>query len=116
MYSGETFSIADLPRKMVGFGHAFRAEGAGGSNNRGIYRVHQFSKVELFSLANKRDSMDIFRSFIEIQKLIFDGLELSYRILNMPSQELGAPAYIKYDIEAWMPGRNSYGEVIFVHI
>lgn len=111
MYSNEILERKKLPIRFVGMGHAFRAEGFGGMTNRGLYRVHQFTKVELFSLSLPEDSQEVFFSFVEIQKSLLDGLELSYRVLNMPTEELGAPAYIKYDIEAWMPGRNSYGEV-----
>jgi seryl-tRNA synthetase len=68
----------------------------------------------MFSLTTATKSEEMFHKFIEIQSLILTGLELSFRILNMPSEELGAPAYIKYDMEAWMPGRNSYGEVIIL--
>ncbi len=83
---------------------------AGGAN-RGLYRVHQFTKVEMFALDTAEKAMDTFYSFINIQKEILSGLELVYRVINMPAHELGAPAHIKYDMEAWMPGRQSWGEV-----
>lgn len=111
MYAEETLSHTDMPIKMVGLGRAFRAEGLGGSTNRGLYRVHQFSKVEMFVLDRPFNSMDTFRSLVQIQKQILEGLELDYRILNMPTEELGASAFIKYDMETWMPGKGSWGEV-----
>ncbi|KAH6599239.1 hypothetical protein BASA50_003182 [Batrachochytrium salamandrivorans] len=91
--------------KMAGMGRAFRAfcafraEGLSGSTNRGLYRVHQFTKVELFALTRPTESMDISKTFIDIQ------------VSNMPTEELGAPAHIKYDMEAWMPGRKPWGEI-----
>ncbi|KAL2917189.1 Serine--tRNA ligase, mitochondrial [Polyrhizophydium stewartii] len=109
MYAGETLS--ELPVRMVGVGRAFRAEGLAGAVNRGLYRVHQFTKVEMFALARPSESMDIFDAFVGIQREIFEGLELCFRILNMPTEELGAPAFIKYDMEAWMPARNAWGEI-----
>ncbi|KAH6572045.1 hypothetical protein BASA60_006816 [Batrachochytrium salamandrivorans] len=100
--------------KMAGMGRAFRAfraEGLSGSTNRGLYRVHQFTKVELFALTRPTESMDISKTFIDIQCDIFQGLEICFRVLNMPTEELGAPAHIKYDMEAWMPGRKTWGEI-----
>ncbi|KAH9247650.1 hypothetical protein BASA81_014733 [Batrachochytrium salamandrivorans] len=87
--------------KMAGMGRAFRAfraEGLSGSTNRGLYRVHQFTKVELFALTRPTESMDISKTFIDIQ------------VLNIPTEELGAPAHIKYDMEAWMPGRKPWAK------
>ena len=77
MYSNETFK--DLPLRMVGFGRAFRAEGLAGSNNRGLYRVHQFSKVEMFGITKPDQSQDMFNEIVAIQKEIFQGLELCFR-------------------------------------
>ena len=109
MYANE--SLDQLPIKMVGCSHAFRAEGQAGASNRGLYRVHQFTKVELFAITAASQSQQMFESFIDIQTDIFKGLELCFRVLNMPTEELGAPAFIKYDMEAWMPGRNAWGEI-----
>ncbi|KAI8854076.1 Seryl-tRNA synthetase [Chytridium lagenaria] len=111
MHSNEVFLASALPLKMVAFGRAFRAEGLAGAVNRGLYRVHQFSKVEMFALTDKNGSESMLEEFREIQKQIFEGLELSFRVLNMSSEELGAPAYKKYDMEAWMPARNDWGEI-----
>ncbi|KAI7817769.1 hypothetical protein BC939DRAFT_480906 [Gamsiella multidivaricata] len=105
---------SQLPIKMAGFGRAFRAEaGSRGAEVKGLYRVHQFSKVELFVLskADRGESDRILEEIRQFQEDIFEELGLCYRVLDMPTEELGASAYKKYDIEAWMPGRNSWGEI-----
>ncbi|KAG0323494.1 seryl-tRNA synthetase [Dissophora globulifera] len=105
---------SQLPIKMAGFGRAFRAEaGSRGADVKGLYRVHQFSKVELFVLskADHKESDRILEEMRQFQENVFDELGLCYRVLDMPTEELGASAYKKYDIEAWMPGRNSWGEI-----
>ncbi|KAJ3028058.1 UNVERIFIED_CONTAM: seryl-tRNA synthetase [Siphonaria sp. JEL0065] len=116
MHAGEVLSPKDLPKKYVGLGRAFRAEGLAGSINRGLYRVHQFSKVEMFALvagggSDNSTSALMLEEFRSIQHNLFEGLELCFRVLNMPTEELGAPAYKKYDMEAWMPGKNAWGEI-----
>ncbi|KAG9321688.1 hypothetical protein KVV02_002156 [Mortierella alpina] len=103
-----------LPIKMAGFGRAFRAEaGSRGAEVKGLYRVHQFSKVELFVLskADAGESDRILEELRTFQEDLFEELGLCYRVLDMPTEELGASAYKKYDIEAWMPGRNGWGEI-----
>ncbi|KAF9150451.1 seryl-tRNA synthetase [Linnemannia schmuckeri] len=105
---------SQLPIKMAGFGRAFRAEaGSRGAEVKGLYRVHQFSKVELFvvSKADPGESDRILEDIRTFQEDIFEELGLCYRVLDMPTEELGASAYKKYDIEAWMPGRNGWGEI-----
>ncbi|KAF9119380.1 seryl-tRNA synthetase [Mortierella sp. 14UC] len=105
---------SQLPIKMAGFGRAFRAEaGSRGAEVKGLYRVHQFSKVELFALskADPGESDRILEEIRAFQENIFEELGLCYRVLDMPTEELGASAYKKYDIEAWMPGRNGWGEI-----
>ncbi|AJA90056.1 seryl-tRNA synthetase [Borreliella chilensis] len=104
-----------LPIRMAGFSHCFRKEaGAYGQFSKGLYRVHQFSKVEMFCFCKAEESGIIHDEFLNIQEQIFTELEIPYRVLNVCSFDLGSPAYKKYDIEAWMPGRDekgSYGEV-----
>ncbi|GJJ70571.1 seryl-tRNA synthetase [Entomortierella parvispora] len=105
---------SQLPIKMAGFGRAFRAEaGSRGAEVKGLYRVHQFSKVELFVLSkdDQGESDRILEEIRQFQENIFEELGLCYRVLDMPTEELGASAYKKYDIEAWMPGRNGWGEI-----
>ncbi|CAK5280302.1 unnamed protein product [Mycena citricolor] len=101
-----------LPIKVAGVGHAFRAEaGARGADTRGLYRVHQFTKVELFVVSPHDESEQLMEDMKNVQISILSGLNLSFRVLDMPSEELGASAYRKYDMEAWMPGRGTWGEV-----
>ncbi|KAI9347395.1 hypothetical protein DFJ73DRAFT_454582 [Zopfochytrium polystomum] len=117
MYAGETLPASSLPLRLVGVGRAFRAEGLSGATNRGLYRVHQFQKVEMFGitaggeLSAESASQLMMEEFRRIQKTIFEELEICFRVLNMPTEELGAPACKKYDMEAWMPGRESWGEI-----
>lgn len=105
---------SELPIKLAALGHAFRAEaGARGADTRGLYRVHQFSKIEMFVATD--GSLEASNAMLEelrgIQEEVIGGLGLPYRVLDMPTEELGASAYRKYDIEVWMPGRGSWGEV-----
>ncbi|KAJ1035355.1 hypothetical protein NDA13_000775 [Ustilago tritici] len=114
--SGRGFLIerSELPIKLVALGHAFRAEaGARGAETRGLYRVHQFSKIEMFVATNGEvdESNAMLEELRGIQEEVIGGLGLPYRVLDMPTEELGASAYRKYDIEVWMPGRGSWGEV-----
>ncbi|AMR75602.1 serine--tRNA ligase [Borrelia hermsii] len=106
-------TILDLksPLRMAGLSHCFRKEaGAAGQFSKGLYRVHQFSKVEMFCLCKSEDSDRIHNEFLALEEEIFTELEIPYRVLNVCSFDLGAPAYKKYDIEAWMPGRGDNGE------
>ncbi|WP_421622882.1 serine--tRNA ligase [Borrelia sp. MN22-0132] len=106
-------TILDLksPLKMAGLSHCFRKEaGAAGQFSKGLFRVHQFSKVEMFCFCKSEDSARIHNEFLALEEEIFTELEIPYRVLNVCSFDLGAPAYKKYDIEAWMPGRGDKGE------
>ncbi|KAJ9480003.1 Serine--tRNA ligase, mitochondrial [Pseudozyma hubeiensis] len=105
---------SELPIKLAALGHAFRAEaGARGADTRGLYRVHQFSKIEMFVATD--GEVEASNAMLEelrgIQEEVIGGLGLPYRVLDMPTEELGASAYRKYDIEVWMPGRGSWGEI-----
>ncbi|KAI9145310.1 hypothetical protein BKA69DRAFT_1035435 [Paraphysoderma sedebokerense] len=112
MFSDSILSHSELPISMVAFGRCFRAEaGSRGSENRGLYRVHQFSKVEMFSITSPMQSDSSFQKLIEIQESLFKSLGICFRVLNMPTAELGNAAYQKYDMEAWMGGRNTWGEI-----
>ncbi|KAI9268221.1 hypothetical protein BDA99DRAFT_435866 [Phascolomyces articulosus] len=103
---------AELPKRLVGFGRAYRAEAGGrGTETKGLYRVHQFSKVELFAVSTAEQSDQVLEQFREIQEEMYAELGLCFRVLDMPTEELGASAYRKYDIEAWMPGRKTWGEI-----
>lgn len=101
-----------LPVKLVALGHAFRAEaGARGADTRGLYRIHQFTKAELFAVTTADASDAMLETLRRVQEEIVSGLGLLYRVVDMSSEELGASAYRKYDIEAWMPGRGAWGEI-----
>ncbi|RDX51011.1 seryl-tRNA synthetase [Lentinus brumalis] len=112
MFANRILSASELPRKVVGLGRAFRAEaGARGADTRGLYRVHQFTKLELFVVSDQESSGEMMEEMRKLQAEIFEGLGLTFRVLEMPTEELGASAYRKYDAEAWMPGRGSWGEI-----
>uniref|UniRef100_A0AAQ5ZX59 Serine--tRNA ligase, mitochondrial n=1 Tax=Amphiprion ocellaris TaxID=80972 RepID=A0AAQ5ZX59_AMPOC len=104
----------DLPVRTVCSSTCYRAETDTGRETWGLYRVHHFNKVEMFGVTadeTGEESSRLLDEFVSLQKEMFSALELHYRVLDMPTQELGPPAHRKYDIEAWMPGRNSYGEI-----
>lgn len=105
---------SSLPIRLGGLSHCFRTEaGAHGKATRGIYRVHQFTKVEMFAFTapTVEASDEVHRQIVAIEEDIFQSLEVPYRVLDICTGDLGGPAYRKYDLEAWMPGRNEWGEV-----
>ncbi|XVE95260.1 hypothetical protein REPUB_Repub02eG0080900 [Reevesia pubescens] len=103
---------SSLPLKYVAFSHCFRTEaGAAGTATRGLYRVHQFSKVEMFILCRPDESDLYHEELIKIEEDLFSSLGLHFKILDMATGDLGAPAYRKFDVEAWMPGLERYGEI-----
>jgi seryl-tRNA synthetase len=102
----------ELPIKVAAFGRCFRTEaGAAGTAGKGLYRVHQFSKVEMFVVCTPEQSEQIHKELMDIEVEMFEELGLHFKVLDMPSGDLGAPAYRKFDIEAWMPGLERYGEI-----
>ncbi|KAF3338083.1 serine--tRNA ligase [Carex littledalei] len=101
-----------LPLKYVAYSHCFRTEaGAAGTATRGLYRVHQFSKVEMFVFCQPEDSDSYHEELIAIEEELFTSLGLHFKTLDMATGDLGAPAYRKFDVEAWMPGLGRYGEI-----
>jgi seryl-tRNA synthetase len=111
MFSGLTLDDEQLPLKIAGLSHCFRTEaGAHGAATRGIYRVHQFTKVEMFAYTLPDASDAMHEQLLEIECKIFDGLGIPYRVIDTASGDLGGPAYRKFDLEAWMPGRGKEGE------
>jgi seryl-tRNA synthetase len=103
---------ADLPVRLAGVSHCFRTEaGAHGRESRGLYRVHQFTKVEMFVLTRPDRSEAMHDEIVEIEERIFQDLEIPYRVIDVATGDLGAPAWRKFDLEAWMPGRGDWGEV-----
>ena len=112
LLANETIDSERLPLKFCGVSHCFRTEaGAAGRASRGLYRVHQFSKVEMFVFCLPEQSEAFHQELLGIEREIFDELEIPYQVVDTATGDLGGPAYRKYDIEAWMPGRNAYGEV-----
>ena len=110
-YSGETLEKSALPIRMTGLSHCFRREAGGaGQFSKGLYRVHQFSKLEMFVICLPEDSERLHEEILAIEEEIFSGLGLAYRVVDTCTGDLGAPAYRKFDIEAWMPGRGEEGE------
>jgi len=105
----------DLPIKLCGISHCFRTEaGAHGRVSKGLYRVHQFTKVEMFAFTKPEDSEMMHEELVGIEEQIFGDLEIPFRVMDICTGDLGAPAYRKYDLEAWMPGREvetKWGEI-----
>jgi seryl-tRNA synthetase len=111
MHQGQILEELQLPIKYVGLSHCFRTEaGAPGRDTRGLYRVHQFTKVEMFAFCTPDQSEEIHRELLAIEERIFQGLGLPYQVIDTCTGDLGGPAYRKYDLEAWMPGRRQGGE------
>jgi seryl-tRNA synthetase len=102
MMADQVIEADELPLRMVGISHCFRTEaGAAGRASKGLYRVHQFTKIEMFA---------IHEELRQIECDLFDALEIPYRVVDTATGDLGGPAYRKYDLEAWMPGRGEQGE------
>ena len=113
-HSGEILDKSKLPLLYGGLSHCFRREaGAAGQFSKGLNRVHQFDKVEMFAYATPEQSDEIHEKLRQIEEEIFEGLGLPFHVVDTCTGDLGAPAYRKWDLEAWMPGRNGgeYGEV-----
>lgn len=110
-YSNMILDKKDLPIRMTGLSHCFRREAGGaGQYSKGLYRVHQFSKLEMFIYCTPEQSDDFHKEILSIEEEIFSGLGIAYRVVDTATGDLGAPAYRKFDIEAWMPGRGDEGE------
>jgi len=111
LYADHIFDEADLPLRLAGISHCFRTEaGAHGRESRGLYRVHQFTKTEMFVFCRPEDSEAQHTELRRIEQKIFDALEVPYRVIDVAAGDLGSPAYRKYDLEAWMPGRGEGGD------
>ena len=113
-HSGEILDKAKLPLKYCGLSHCFRREaGAAGQFSKGLYRVHQFTKLEMFVYCTPEESDALHEQLRQIEEEIFTGLKIPFRVVDTCTGDLGAPAYRKWDLEAWMPGRNGgdWGEV-----
>jgi seryl-tRNA synthetase len=112
LHAGEIVDAAELPLRYAGFSSCFRREaGAAGKDTRGIFRVHQFDKLEMFCFVEPSSSVDEHDRLLAIEEEILTDLELPYRVVNIAVDDLGASAAKKYDCEAWMPGQGRYREV-----
>jgi len=111
LLANQTIEAEELPIKICGISHCFRTEaGAAGRASRGLYRVHQFTKVEMFAFTLPDQSDAMLDYFCDLEGRLFDGLGLAYRVVDTATGDLGGPAYRKFDLEAWMPGRGAGGE------
>jgi seryl-tRNA synthetase len=112
MHADEIFDEDALPIRYAGYSTCFRREaGAAGKDTRGMFRVHQFDKVEMFVFCLPEHSRDEHERLLEIEEELVQELDLPYRVVNVAAGDLGASASKKYDIEAWFPGRGGYGEI-----
>lgn len=112
LMAGEILDAERLPIKLCGISHCFRTEaGAAGRASRGLYRVHQFTKVEMFAFTQPDQSDAMLDHFCDLECRLFEALEIPYRVVDTATGDLGGPAYRKFDLEAWMPGRGEWGEV-----
>ena len=110
-YANTVIDSSKLPIKMAGISHCFRREaGAAGQFSKGLFRVHQFTKVEMFVYCTPDKSDEMHKYILETEEEIFQGLGIPYRVVDTCSGDLGASAYRKYDLEAWMPGRGESGD------
>jgi seryl-tRNA synthetase len=111
LYADQIVPEEELPLKLAGLSHCFRTEaGSHGRESKGLYRVHQFTKVEMFAITAPEQSEAMHAHLVELEERIFQGLEIPYRVIDVASGDLGAPAFRKYDLEAWMPGRGESGD------
>jgi seryl-tRNA synthetase len=112
LHAGEIVEQAQLPIRYAGFSTCFRREaGAAGKDTRGIFRVHQFDKVEMFCFVDPEQSHDEHERLLAIEEQLLAELEIPYRVVNIGVAELGNPAAKKYDCEAWLPGQGRYREL-----
>ncbi len=111
LYADQTLEQASLPIRLCGVSHCYRTEaGAAGRAARGLYRVHQFTKVEMFAFTEPHQSESMHDELLQHECDLFDALEIPYRVVDTATGDLGGPAFRKFDLEAWMPGRGEGGE------
>jgi seryl-tRNA synthetase len=112
LHAGEILDAARLPMRYAGYSACFRREaGAAGKDTRGIFRVHQFDKLEMFSFVAPEDSTDEHERLLALEEGFLRALQIPYRVVNIAVDDLGASAAKKYDCEAWMPSQGRYREV-----
>jgi seryl-tRNA synthetase len=111
-HADEVIPEGKLPLKYIGYSHCFRQEaGAYGKYSKGLYRVHEFTKAEMFIYCLPEESDKFHQYILKMEEEIYQELGLPYRVVEMCTGDLGAMAARKFDVEAWMPGRGDYGEV-----
>jgi seryl-tRNA synthetase len=111
MHAHEIFEENELPKRYLAFSTCFRREaGSWGKDTRGIFRVHQFDKLEMFSFCKSEDSKKEHELFLALEEKLMQSLKIPYRVLKICTGDLGRPAAAKYDIEAWFPFQNKYRE------
>ncbi|KFM60899.1 Serine--tRNA ligase, mitochondrial, partial [Stegodyphus mimosarum] len=113
-FSQKTFQNSNLPLKLCAASRCYRAEANKHQKEKGIFRVHHFTKVEMFGITandSGNESEELLEEFTELQKELYSELGLHFKILEMPPCELGLPAYHKIDMEAWIPTQKLYGEI-----
>jgi len=111
MHANEIFNENDLPKRYLGFSTCFRREaGAYGKDTKGIFRVHQFDKVEMFSFCQPEDSRKEHQFFLEMEEKLIQQLSIAYRVIQLCTGDLARPSAATYDIEVWMPSENRYRE------
>ena len=112
LHTNEIINMEDLPLRYAGFSTCFRREaGTYGKDTTGIFRVHQFDKVEMFSFCNPEKSEEEHEFILSVEEELLQSLEIPYRVVDVCAGDLGASAAKKYDIEAWIPSQNTYREV-----
>ncbi|HYZ80574.1 MAG TPA: aminoacyl--tRNA ligase-related protein, partial [Solirubrobacteraceae bacterium] len=112
LHRDEILPAADLPLRYAGFSSCFRREaGAAGKDTRGIFRVHQFDKVEMFSFVEPDAAPEEHQRLLAIEESIMHDLEIPYRVVAIAVNDLGASAAAKYDLEGWLPGQGRYREL-----
>jgi seryl-tRNA synthetase len=112
LHAGEILAGGELPRRYAGFSPCFRREaGAAGKDTRGLFRVHQFDKVEMFSFVEPEQSEVEHERLLSIEEEILQALEIPYRVVNIAVTDLGASASKKYDLGAWLPGQERFREL-----
>ncbi|OGE01035.1 serine--tRNA ligase [Candidatus Curtissbacteria bacterium RIFCSPLOWO2_02_FULL_40_11] len=111
MHMDETLDVKNLPRRYAAFSTSFRKEaGSWGKDTRGIFRLHQFDKIEMVSIVNPKDEEKELEFLLSLEEKLVKALEIPYQVVEMCTGDLGFPTAKKYDIECWMPGQNKYRE------
>ncbi len=112
IHADEIINESDLPKRYAGYSHCFREEAGGyGKYSKGLYRVHQFTKVEMFVYTKPEDSAKMHEELLKHEEEMWQGLGIPYRVVEMCAGDLGAQAARKFDLEAWLPGRGDWGEI-----